>query len=128
MCLCRSHVKSSSPQALIPVQKYRISESKADSAVAIHRLFQPRCNPLPLLHLAFFTFSDFPMLTAGTYNIEKGLTMKGKGTKRESSSSNLDSQEPRMDIKSILKDIEFLGKIKSLYIYYYYNPICWIFG
>ncbi|XP_042012136.1 uncharacterized protein LOC121760553 [Salvia splendens] len=35
--------------------------------------------------------------------------MKGKGTKRESSSSNLDSQEPRMDIKSILKDIEFLG-------------------
>ncbi|KAG6403285.1 hypothetical protein SASPL_135502 [Salvia splendens] len=37
------------------------------------------------------------------------MTMKGKGTKRESSSSNLDSQEPRMDIKSILKDIEFLG-------------------
>ncbi|XP_042035180.1 uncharacterized protein LOC121781514 [Salvia splendens] len=35
--------------------------------------------------------------------------MKGKGTKRETSSSNLDSQEPRMDIKSILKDIEFLG-------------------
>ncbi|XP_042014244.1 40S ribosomal protein S13-like isoform X2 [Salvia splendens] len=40
---------------------------------------------------------------------EKGMTMKGKGTKRESSSSNLDSQEPRMDIKSIMKDIEFLG-------------------
>ncbi|KAG6389062.1 hypothetical protein SASPL_150521 [Salvia splendens] len=40
---------------------------------------------------------------------EKGMTMKVKGTKRESSSSNLDSQEPRMDIKSILKDIEFLG-------------------
>ncbi|KAG6389065.1 hypothetical protein SASPL_150524 [Salvia splendens] len=37
------------------------------------------------------------------------MTMKGKGTKRETSSSNLDSQEPRMDIKSILKDIEFLG-------------------
>ncbi|KAG6389080.1 hypothetical protein SASPL_150539 [Salvia splendens] len=37
------------------------------------------------------------------------MTMKGKGTKRESSSSNLDSQETRMDIKSILKDIEFLG-------------------
>ncbi|KAG6403272.1 hypothetical protein SASPL_135489 [Salvia splendens] len=54
---------------------------------------------------------------------EKGMTMKGKGTKRESSSSNLDSREPRMDIKSILKDIEFLGKIKSLCIYYYYNPI-----
>ncbi|KAG6389071.1 hypothetical protein SASPL_150530 [Salvia splendens] len=37
------------------------------------------------------------------------MSMKGKGTKRESSSSNLDSQEPRMDIKSIVKDIEFLG-------------------
>ncbi|XP_041994174.1 uncharacterized protein LOC121744643 [Salvia splendens] len=35
--------------------------------------------------------------------------MKGKGPNRESSSSKLDSQEPRMDIKSILKDIEFLG-------------------
>ncbi|XP_057786192.1 uncharacterized protein LOC131003662 [Salvia miltiorrhiza] len=35
--------------------------------------------------------------------------MKGKETKRGSSSTNLDSHEPRMDIKSILKDIEFLG-------------------
>ncbi|KAG6389038.1 hypothetical protein SASPL_150497 [Salvia splendens] len=49
--------------------------------------------------------------------------MKGKGPNRESSSSKLDFQEPRMDIKSILKDIEFLGKIKSLYIYYYLQPI-----
>lgn len=54
---------------------------------------------------------------------EKGMTVKGKRPNRESSSSKLDSQEPRMDIKSILKDIEFLGKIKSLYIYYFYNPI-----
>ncbi|KAG6403288.1 hypothetical protein SASPL_135505 [Salvia splendens] len=50
------------------------------------------------------------MLTAGTYNLEKCMTMKGKGTKRESSSSNLDSQEPRINIKSILKDVEFLGE------------------
>ncbi|KAG6389074.1 hypothetical protein SASPL_150533 [Salvia splendens] len=55
-------------------------------------------------------FVDYVDLTCNmALSSEKGMTMKAKGTKRESSSSNLDSQEPRMDIKSILKDIEFLG-------------------
>ncbi|KAG6403292.1 hypothetical protein SASPL_135509 [Salvia splendens] len=51
-----------------------------------------------------------PQLVATTCQ-EKGVTMKGKGPNRESSSYKLDSQEPRMDIKSILKDIEFLAVV-----------------
>lgn len=45
------------------------------------------------------------------------MPMKRHETKRGSSSRDVDSEvpeEPKMDIKSILKDMEFLGKISLL--------------
>lgn len=49
------------------------------------------------------------------------MPMKNKEAKRgSSSSSNVDSDEPKMDIKSILKDIEFLGKMS----FFIFNLIC----
>lgn len=44
------------------------------------------------------------------------MPLKNKEAKRGSSSSNVDSEQPEMDIKSILKDIEFLGKM-SFFIF-----------